>query len=106
MARRGEVLHERARRLLAELESSGLSVAQFARERGLSAWTLYGWKRRSRAGSREARAERPRFVEVKLGTAAEAPALMVETPRGLRVRVPRGFDEVELRRLIGALSSC
>ena|SRR5688572_4538602 len=106
MARRGVVLHERARRLVAEQESSGLSVARFARERGLSAWTLYDWKRRSRDQLREVRAERSRFVEVKLGTAAEAPALVVETPRGLRVRVPRGFDEGELRRLIGALSSC
>jgi hypothetical protein len=30
--------------LLKEQESSGRSLRAFARERGLSPWTLYGWR--------------------------------------------------------------
>ena len=33
-------------RLLAEQEASGLNLVEFARARGLSPWTLYGWRRK------------------------------------------------------------
>src|SRR5688572_33001372 len=50
----GEVYY---RALLREQESSGQSLRSFARARGLSAWTLYGWRARlGRTRSRRSRA--------------------------------------------------
>lgn len=105
MARRDENRHERMSRLLAELEASGLSVVRFARERGLSPWTLYEWRRRLRR--KEALREREAFVELKLiREPSPATTMSIELPSGLRVHVPRGFEEADLRRLVGVLSSC
>lgn len=93
--------------LLAEQEKSGLSVARFARERGISAWSLYEWRRRLRKeGGRGARRSQ-RFVQVRVvGEPAGPSTIAVELPAGARVHVPRGFDEDELRRLLGVLESC
>lgn len=46
-------LTEHYRALLAEQASSGLSVCQFAASRGLSAPTLYQWRRRPAGVERE-----------------------------------------------------
>jgi transposase-like protein len=58
MARR--LGHEAKRELLAELSASGLSLARFARERGLHPETLYRWRRAQRRNE-----VRERFVEVQ-----------------------------------------
>lgn len=93
------------RHVVAELESSGLSVVSFARERGLSPWTLYEWRRRLRR--QDAPSERKPFIEVKLiEKPSPATTMAIELPSGLRVHVPCGFEEEELRRLVGVLSSC
>lgn len=107
MARRDESegRQERMSLLVAELEASGQSVVRFARERGLSPWTLYEWRRRLRR--QNAPSERKPFIEVKLIDEPSAVTTMsIELPSGLRVHVPRGFEAEELRRLVGVLSSC
>ena len=83
---RGNAAHYE--RLLTEQESSGRSLRAFARERGLSPWTLYGWRAklgRSRRRARtEAAQEEPGFVAVhrriRFGE---------KLREGLRVGVPR-----------------
>jgi transposase-like protein len=73
-----------ARRILAELGRSGLSVARFASERGLGAERLRRWRRRLKAGAGK-KAEAPRFTEVTLRPATGAP-IEVVLPDGCVVR--------------------
>jgi transposase-like protein len=105
MARASEVRQAEMQRLLSEQQASGLSVRRFARERGISAWTLYEWRRRFRR--QEANAKRATFVQLEFKRAAIcAPTISVELSSGMRVHVPSGFEERELRRLLGVLASC
>jgi len=106
MAKRvGKRRDEGIRRLLDEQKASGLSVAAFARERGLSKWRLYEGRQRLR--KRKSRAKKADFVEVHVRPVQPARSpIEVELEAGMRVHVPPGFDEDELRRLLGVLSSC
>jgi hypothetical protein len=112
----------RWRTVIAEQERSGLSVREFAEERGLSPWSLYTWRsklglagrRRSvKAGRRSRRSEIPQdLVAVEIVGGATSPqveelAFEIDLGRGVRVRVPSGFDGDELARLLSTLqSSC
>ena len=96
---------EDIRKLLLEQEASGLSVAAFARERGVPSWTLYGRRRRLR--KHKASAKDADFVQVHIRPVQPVPsAIEVDLKTGMRVRVPTGFDADELRRLLGVLASC
>jgi hypothetical protein len=96
--------------LLDELEQSGLSVAAFARDRGVPTWRLYeGRRRRQRKAASDKSDSRPasQFLPIQLApepTSGEA--FEVELRGGRTVRVPSGFDEACLRRLVRALESC
>jgi transposase-like protein len=95
------------RKLLAELEKSGESVAGFARKLGVSPWTIYSWRRQEREGRANGKEERPEFVQVRVAPRRDEPApLEVELREGIRVRVPSDFDGEALRRLLGVLASC
>jgi len=48
-------------KILAEMKSAGLTVKQAAKKYGISAWTIYGW-RKTRAGRPTAAAKRGRPV--------------------------------------------
>jgi len=96
------------RELIEEQERSGESVRAFAAARGLSVWSLYGW--RSRLGRRardDARAGGLVPVEVLHGERSEVErsADGIEIVVGDRavVRVPRGFDQAELVRVLEAV---
>lgn len=52
------------RQLLAEQEASGLNVADFAREREMSRWTLYEWRRRLRERDQGERDSKAPFIRV------------------------------------------
>ncbi len=93
------------RTLLAEQKASGLSVAAFARDRGVPKWRLYEGRQRLR--KRKSRAKKVDFVQVHVRPVQPAPSpIKVELEAGMRVHVPLGFDEDELRRLLAVLSSC
>lgn len=115
---------QRWRALIAEQERSGLSVRDFARQRELSPWSLYGWRSklglgrmRSNVGTAPTRRRRSEpyrdlvVVDV-VGPDArsgsrESDGFELELDHGVRVHVPRGFDDGELVRLVRALrSSC
>ena len=106
MAKRdGRQLDGDIRTLLVEQKASGLSVAAFARERGVSKWRLFEGRHRLR--KRESRAKGADFVQVHVRPVQPASsAIAVELKAGMRVHVPLGFDEDELRRLLAVLSSC
>ncbi len=93
----------RWRRLVAEQELSGQTPAEFAARRGFKAATLYWWR------SRLKRVERtmPKIVPIEVvcqthGGASET-VFELELRGGRVLRVPHGFDERELARLIGVL---
>lgn len=93
--------------LVAAQKKSGLSVAAFAREHGVSVWRLYQAGRSKRKRKRRSKERRPEFVEVAVKSESpEAAPLELVLRSDLRVLVPAGFDEVTLRRLVGALASC
>lgn len=87
-----------ARAVLAQLDHSGLSVRGFARREGLNVQRLYRW-RRALAGDDAAPV--PSFVEIVGGP--KAPAIEVVLPSGAVLRVPAGFDEETVRRLVTIL---
>lgn len=112
------------RGLIAEQERSGQTAREFAEERGLSPWSLYGWRSRlgrgRRRSKRQSGAGGPRragagsgqaFVAVQV-TSAElvgsgGEGFEVELEGGVRIHVRPGFDAEELSRLLVAVrSSC
>jgi len=96
-----------------------VSVREFAEERGLSPWSLYGWrskigrgargrrKQALRRSGRPARAEELVAVEIvgREGPGDPGKGFELELGGGMLVRIPPGFDESELRRLISAVRS-
>jgi transposase-like protein len=104
---RGAAFYER---LLTEQESSGLNLIEFSRERGLSPWTLYGWRRKLGRSRRRRRADKDGeagFVAVDVvGTAATTSEIEVLLADGMRVRVPRDLAIARLVELVRALRSC
>lgn len=119
---------EQWRAIVAEWFGSGLSQAEFCRQRGLSTITFAGWKRHVRVAAagptgprrvavggvanpqvpRPAGPARPRptFVEVAGGPRVWEPALYdVTLTNGRTVRVGPEFDPATLRRLLALVES-
>lgn len=108
------------RALIAEQEQSGQSVRQFAEDKGLSAWSMYRWRRRlglsKRRGRRDVGAGNEAETELvavdvissgRLVSSGDEGFLVVEVGADMRVQVRRGFDEAELSRLLTVMrSSC
>lgn len=87
--------------------ASGLSVADYARELGVSVPTLYLWRRRLGSARSEDRPAKLIEVTVTRPTAIASSGMLVRLGDGRRsVVVPRGFDDDDLRRLIVVLESC
>jgi len=99
--------------LLVEFDSSGQSAASFARAKGLPSWKLYSALNRRR-GKKRARSlgpvrDKPELIPVRIVAAAassSAKSLELLLASGHRVLVPADFDELSLRRLVGALTRC
>jgi len=108
MAQDAEVLRIAQRRYWREREarivveawrSSGANLAQFARHHNLTANRLAWWARR--LGAKEP----VRFHAVRLvQRQSESPdPIEIKLTDGRLVRVPRGFEVEELRRVLGVL---
>lgn len=103
------------RRIVAEQRASGMTVAEFAMRRGMTASTLNHWRRRFRETAPGARTEFVPLLVVdgpEAGVTCEndsrgaATAFVVELARKRKVTVPGGFAAEDLRRLIEVLESC
>lgn len=96
--------------LLEEQQSSKLSVAEFARQRGVAAHRLYWARKKARETSSEAKRDVAvtEFSQVVLqdGAAGQTTPLEIRLPSGIVIVVTRDFDEVALRRLLGLLAPC
>lgn len=95
------------RRLLDEHARSGLSVRTFAAQHGVSAWTLYEWRRRL-ADSRERPVTTSRLVAVDVvgrgqPLSESVSGYEVHLPDGCRVRVPANFVAARLSELLSVL---
>lgn len=98
------------RGILREQEASGKTLRAFARDRGLSPWTLYSWRGklgRSRQRRRGRQEEEASFVAVDVvGEAQPAIEIEVQLSDGVRVRAPRDVTTERLVELVRALRSC
>lgn len=91
--------------------SSGLSVSAYAALIGVTAATLYQWRRRLACdGDGDHEGSPANLVEVTLARSTPSVAehrLLVRIGDGRRgIEVPRGFDAADLQRLVAALESC
>ena len=95
-----------AQQLVAEYKASGLSRAEFCRERGLSLATLARYRKRHSQGQ-AAPGTRWLAVEVSSGgprlETGTSSGLVVTLPGGRRIEVGRGFDARTLEQLLGLL---
>jgi len=94
---------------IARWKSSGLSLMAYSRQSAVSYQKLLYW--RSKLGAttspKKTRATNDTLVPVRVvaDAAAQAP-FEVWLANGVALNVTTGFDERELRRLIGVLSAC
>ena len=110
-------------------KDSGLTAKEFAVEAGLKATALYAWRaqlsaatrresevrdvsepvpsRRTRSAKREKRSVTPppRFIELPVAEVTNTPAMLELLLGDVRVRVPAGFDEATLSRVVRALGA-
>lgn len=113
-------------------QDSGLTAKEFAAKIGCNASTLSGWKwrlgtganergklgkrRKKRADKLETRAKKssakgrsrvvePEFVEVPMLVTGAPEALELVLDGHVRVRVPSGFDEATLMRVVRAVEA-
>ena len=98
--------------VLADQEASGLSVAEYAADLGLTATTLYQWKRRLSVSAQRSGASRSQatgLIQVSLRRESfpdEGPAFVVRLTGERCVEVPADFDGDALHRLLGVLETC
>lgn len=94
-----------ARRQLAALEASGLSVVEFCDETGVSPQRIWYWRARLRGSA--GGLQLPQLVEVALRPAAPVACgpFVLEFPSGHVLRVPAGVELAEVLRAAG-LAAC
>ncbi len=86
--------------------ASGLNVRDFCRREGLSEPSFYSWRRALAERDADAVApDAPAFVPVHVRADPAPPALEVVLRSGHLLRVPRGFDPDQLRRVVAALEA-
>lgn len=81
---------------------SGETLSGFARRHGLKRGRLSRWVERLGEGEESLRFHPVRLVEDR-GASGGGAAIEIELLGGQRVRVPRGFESEELRRVLAVL---
>ena len=106
-------LADQMRATFARWEESGLSLLAFGKQEGITYSKLIYWRRRfqeEESAGKQRRARRSGAlvpVSVVPDPAPSAPkTIEVWLHNGVSLEVPFGFDESELRRLVGVLSTC
>jgi hypothetical protein len=96
------------RRSLHQWRNSGLGIAEFCRQQGLSAPSFYAWRRT--LAQRDATAAAVHFVPVRVlaetvpGAAdRDATGLELVLEGGRRLHIGPAFDDATLRRLLSVL---
>lgn len=89
----------RQRRLLAEYARSGLSIAAFARQRGICYQTFYAWVARGRSQPKVY------FAEVEWEASSVAEPIVIELGRHARVRLTGAGQVALTARLLKELEA-
>jgi hypothetical protein len=97
---RGAEREAHARRAIERWQASGESLAAFCRSEGIAPVTLHRWRREF---GRTAGASPVRFVSVDVAMARDAGSFELDLGEGRRLRVPAGFAERDLERLLAVL---
>lgn len=100
----------RMRSLLQDLDDSGLSVREFARQRDIATSRIWYWRKRFRDDENPpapAPSEPSPLVPVAIRpeTSSASTSLVVEI-NDRRIHVPADFDSDVLRRVVLALDAC
>lgn len=105
--RKSQVIRpQEAEELVREQADSGLSVAAFARQRGIPAHRLYEARNRLRRRSEGTSSRDFGPLDVSEAEPMAGDPVELRLPSGLSIRLARDFDEIALRRLLGVLVSC
>lgn len=96
---------EEWRQIIDGQQSSGLTVAAYCLDRGITQGSFYTWKRRLRSPAKPNRSPKPAFVEVTPPRAATAGTIEVCLRGERHLLARRGFDRNLLIELIRVLES-
>lgn len=107
---------EEMRAVFARFEESGLSLKAFGERERIPYTTLVYWRRKFSGKESGKKVSPPAAASVAVAPVRIVPDAAVVDSRserfevwfsnGVSVEVPSGFDELELRRLVGILSTC
>lgn len=117
MGRIDEGLWARRREVLAELEKSGLSAAEFCRREGIAYQALMAWRRRIReldgiddpspaSGERTGSPFAELVVKESSAAGGSTPAVEIALPSGAVVRVYKDADPGTLAMALREARSC
>ena len=96
---------EEWRQIIDGQQSSGLTVAAYCLDRGITQGSFYTWKRRLRSPAKPNRLPKPAFVEVTPPRAGTAGTIEVCLRGERHLLARRGFDRELLIELIRTLES-
>lgn len=107
---------EEMRAVFARFENSEQTLKAFAAREGISYTTILYWRRRLRDGANEKGPGRKAQESVVLtpvhvvsdpaSVDCRSERFQVWLANGVSLEVPSGFEEGELQRLVGVLSTC
>lgn len=99
---------EEMRELFARWKRSGESLMAFGKREGVSYSKLLYWRRKFEGSARDGKPELVRVNVVADSVPSTVPREKFEVwlANGVALEVSCGFDEGELRRLVGVLQSC
>jgi len=101
---RGEVRRREIERVLSLWRKAEGSQGRFCREQGISTQTLSRWRKEFGDFPAVTPSAAPAFIEVR--TPHSEALYEIVLPCGASVRVPFGFDDTELARLLSIASAC
>jgi len=92
------------RKILSDLEASGLSRAKFAAQRGIPISTIHSWTRKAKA---KRKLECPNVISVGTLSAPPVPqSIEIELPGGEILRFGPGCQRQDLRLVLSELRRC
>ena len=97
--RRQRLTRPQAQAILDEWQGENVSLAQFARERGFHANTLYAWRQRLFQSQDDSRA--PAFAQVSVFQDTSGPRIVL--PSGVCVDLPTAWSPAQIAALCAAL---
>jgi hypothetical protein len=96
---------EEWRQIIDGQRPSGLTVAAYCLQRGVTPGSFYTWKRRLRLPAKPNRLRKPAFVEVKPSTLSASGAIEICLRGERHLLARRGFDRDLLIELIHTLEA-